>query len=209
MVEQDGPSEIDRKILVTAMCLHCGQRFPDIATATTHDKTCPEHPVVRQLAKVMDAERHEQVRLIDERDAAVQQVSECEAHAREVTRLLAECVSEKADAVEKLAVAQAEIDRLTIREEQREISASVLSRIINTRLAEIRQLKGQLAVAKRFIGDMAKLAWESGTIDCCDFDEQATKAGILIETSYDPAIHGEQDAEVGDPWFVVAEAWRV
>ncbi len=75
MVEQDGPSEIDRKILVTAMCLHCGQRFPDIATATTHDKTCPEHPVVRQLAKVMDAERHEQARLIDERDAAVQQLA--------------------------------------------------------------------------------------------------------------------------------------
>ncbi len=199
MTTQDG---IDRITLHSIVCLHCAERFPDISGATAHDKTCPKHPAVWQLAKVMDSERHEQSRLINERDAAVQQVAECEVHAREVTRLLAEYVSEKADAVEKLAEA-------TVREEQRVIQASLLSRIINTRLAEIRQLKDQLVVAKRFIGDMAKLAWESGTIDCCDFDEQATKAGILIETSYDPAIHGEQDAEVGDPWFVVAEEWRV
>ncbi len=25
----------------------------------------------------------------------------------------------------------------------------------------------------------------------------------------DPALHGDQDAEVGDPWYVIAPEWRV
>ncbi len=81
MTIQDGPASIERKILVTAICLHCNQSFPTVAEAHTHDATCPEHP-------------------------AVQQVAEAEAHVREVTRLLAECCREKADLGEQLAVAK-------------------------------------------------------------------------------------------------------
>ena len=78
MTTQDGPPEIDRKILVTAMCLYCQQRFATVAEAKVHDATCPEHPAVRQLAEV-NALLLEEMRLhsrtVGELDAAVQQLA--------------------------------------------------------------------------------------------------------------------------------------
>ena len=45
------------------------------------------------------------------------------------------------------------------------------------------------------------------SIDGADIQEIAEETGVLVETKYDPAIHGEQDAEPGDPWDVYSEAY--
>lgn len=49
----------------------------------------------------------------------------------------------------------------------------------------------------------------------CDLDggevqEKAVELGILVETKYDPAVHGTNDidAEAGDTWFVFSEAMK-
>lgn len=51
---------------------------------------------------------------------------------------------------------------------------------------------------------------EAGPFDGCDLDggsiqDEAVKAGILIETKYDPEQHeagSDCGAEEGDPWYV-------
>ncbi len=67
----------------------------------------------------------------------------------------------------------------------------------------------QLGLAKRFIARIIELYDKSYTVEGPDIWDAATKHGILVETKYDPALHGEQDAEAGDAWYVIAEAWRV
>ncbi len=67
----------------------------------------------------------------------------------------------------------------------------------------------QLAVAKRFIARIIELYDKSYEVQGSDIWDAATETGILVKTKYDPALHGEQDAEVGDAWYVVAEEWRV
>jgi hypothetical protein len=175
MTEQDGPSEIDRTMVTASnipwwpfYCKFCGASSRIIADARAHDATCPQHPAVQETenlnrlivllnATIIEHDRQNDVLL-----------AEAEAHAREVTRLLAECVSEKADLVE------------------------------------------QLAVAKRFIETTIKdYAWGLDIIDGGDLQARAVANGILLATTYDPALHGEQDAEVGDPWYVIAPEWRV
>ncbi len=65
----------------------------------------------------------------------------------------------------------------------------------------------QLAVAKRFIADLQER--QNYILDGFDVSEFMLKHGILIKTTYDPALHGEQGAAVGDMWYVIAEGWRV
>lgn len=107
----------------------------------------------------------------------------------------------------------AEIDRITLRFIAclycREQFPSVTEAKIHDTICPQHPAVQQVAVAKRFIADMFKLACEDGSIDVLDFDDEATRVGILIETRYDPAIHGEQDAEPGDPWYVIAPEWSV
>ena len=45
-------------------------------------------------------------------------------------------------------------------------------------------------------------------MDGADVQEVLQESGVLVETTYDPAIHGEQDAEPGDPWMVFSPAWN-
>lgn len=45
-------------------------------------------------------------------------------------------------------------------------------------------------------------------MDGADVQEVLQQSGVLVETTYDPAIHGEQDAEPGDPWLVFSPAWN-
>ena len=54
------------------------------------------------------------------------------------------------------------------------------------------------------VKDMLEQFWEhGGDVDGFDLQDSALKFGILVETKYDPALHGEgEDAEPGDPWYV-------
>lgn len=50
-------------------------------------------------------------------------------------------------------------------------------------------------------------AFEGHDLDGCEIQEMALKCGIIKETRYDPAVHGESncDAQPGDSWFVLVE----
>lgn len=39
-------------------------------------------------------------------------------------------------------------------------------------------------------------------IESVDVQECLEESGVLITTKYDPVLHGDQDAEPGDPWHV-------
>ena len=60
------------------------------------------------------------------------------------------------------------------------------------------------------LAEFARRCLKNGSFLGCDIDggeaqDWAVELGILIETTYDPALHGEsEDAEPGDPWFVFA-----
>lgn len=66
--------------------------------------------------------------------------------------------------------------------------------------------------------DLAKFArWciEQGPFEGCDIDgsdiqNKAVEYGILVETAYDPALHGENHvgAERGDEWYVFSPAFK-
>ena len=62
------------------------------------------------------------------------------------------------------------------------------------------EVRGALLLVK----DMLEQFWEhGGDVDGFDLQDSALKFGILVETKYDPALHGEgEDAEPGDPWYV-------
>lgn len=61
------------------------------------------------------------------------------------------------------------------------------------------------------LAEFAKRCIAEGSWRGCDFDgaaqDWAVELGLLTKTTYDPAVHGENDvdAEPGDPWYVFSE----
>lgn len=50
--------------------------------------------------------------------------------------------------------------------------------------------------------------WGGNDLDAADVQEKALELGLIVETKYDPEIHGRNEnseyAEPGDQWFVFA-----
>jgi hypothetical protein len=60
----------------------------------------------------------------------------------------------------------------------------------------------ELENLKKFAVSVVRGTWDVGSLDDADIQALAEKYGIIIETKYDPAIHGEHEfAHAGDPWF--------
>lgn len=53
-------------------------------------------------------------------------------------------------------------------------------------------------------------AWSGNDLDGGDVQNKAVECGILTETQYDPAIHGESEFEVepGDGWYVLSDEFK-
>ena len=53
-------------------------------------------------------------------------------------------------------------------------------------------------------------SWQGCNLDGGDVQDKAVEMGILVETKYNPRIHGENDcdAEPGCPWFVFSPAFK-
>lgn len=52
-------------------------------------------------------------------------------------------------------------------------------------------------------------AWNGNSLDGGEVQDKATELGLLIETKYDPTIHGPHDeAEPGCSWFVFSPAMK-
>ena len=49
--------------------------------------------------------------------------------------------------------------------------------------------------------------WEGNDLDGADVQRKAVECGLLTETKYDPALHGEADewVEAGDAWYVFCD----
>lgn len=65
------------------------------------------------------------------------------------------------------------------------------------------------------IAQLVKWAITEGCFEGCDLDggilqDKAVKAGVLIETKYDPAKHGPSDGDVdeGDRWYVFSDEFK-
>lgn len=64
------------------------------------------------------------------------------------------------------------------------------------------------------LADFARWCIQDGPFSGCDLDggsvqEKAVECGLLVETTYDPAVHGESDiAEPGDRWFVFSDEFK-
>jgi hypothetical protein len=199
--------------LHSTVCQYCHTQFFTIDLALAHQATCPDVPAVieeesdadRKLGDLLDSLAGVEGQMVSLATASILLAGQRKAESDRI-----EAIADLNLCREQLAVAQDEVERLTVREEQRVISHAVLSRIINTRLAEIRTLQDRLDVAKRFIATTIKdYAWGLDIIDGGDLQARAVANGILLATTYDPALHGEQDVEVGDPWYVIAPEWRV
>lgn len=49
-------------------------------------------------------------------------------------------------------------------------------------------------------------SWQGNDIDGGAAQDKAVELGLIVETKYDPAIHGENgDFEAGDSWYVPSE----
>lgn len=52
-------------------------------------------------------------------------------------------------------------------------------------------------------------SWRGHDLEGYDVERKALALGLIRETRYDPGVHGEAeiDANAGDPWFVLADAF--
>jgi hypothetical protein len=51
--------------------------------------------------------------------------------------------------------------------------------------------------------------FEGCDLDGCNLTDEAVKAGILVETTYDRTKHGGSDAaEEGDRWYVFSDEFK-
>lgn len=70
----------------------------------------------------------------------------------------------------------------------------------------IERLTQQRDALIRFARDMILEAFDGCDVDGGTIQDVAEREGLLIRTTYDPAVHKEVgDVEAGDEWFVVAD----
>lgn len=75
-------------------------------------------------------------------------------------------------------------------------------------LAERNAARADLDAARKYAAAWVAVArrWAGGhDIDGFDVQEIGVKSGALLETTYDPAVHGEADCEPGDSFFVLPD----
>jgi hypothetical protein len=64
------------------------------------------------------------------------------------------------------------------------------------------------------LAKLVKWAITEGCFEGCDLDggslqDKAVTAGVLVETTYDPAKHGPSDgADEGDRWYVFSDEFK-
>jgi hypothetical protein len=66
------------------------------------------------------------------------------------------------------------------------------------------------------IAEFARWVIESSAFSGCDLDggdvqQKAIECGLLVETTYDPSVHGTAtmyDAEPGDPWCAFSDSFK-
>ena len=66
------------------------------------------------------------------------------------------------------------------------------------------------------LAEFARWVLETSTFDGSDLDggdvqDKALECGVIVETNYDPAIHGETaicEVKPGDPWFVFSDEFK-
>jgi hypothetical protein len=114
----------------------------------------------------------------------------------------------------------------TISDEQRERCRSVIDRLMNE--SDVEDLAGyefmQALLSSEqaskengkklgeFAHQIIQIAFEGGSLDGGDIQDMGVKCGLLIETTYDPEIHGCPDhcsAEKGEEWYVYADCLKV
>ena len=56
-----------------------------------------------------------------------------------------------------------------------------------------------------FLKVALEAAWDGCGLDGGAIQDTAEAQGLIVATTYDPAIHGDNgDAEPGDHWFIIA-----
>jgi hypothetical protein len=63
------------------------------------------------------------------------------------------------------------------------------------------------------LAEFAKWAVEKGCFEGCDLDggsiqDKALECGVIVQTKYDPRLHGPQfcaELDPGEPWFVFSD----
>lgn len=61
----------------------------------------------------------------------------------------------------------------------------------------------------KFAAEIVAIAWEGGDADGATIQEIAESHGLVIRTTYDPAIHGPSDSvDPGDEWFVYSPEFK-
>lgn len=96
------------------------------------------------------------------------------------------------------------------RKHRARLSASLLDGLGQTKSADCghkpEQFGQTLSRAAEFVSwAMREGPWEGGSLDGDVLQDKAQSLGLIIETPYDPAAHGDNncDAEPGDSWFVL------
>ena len=59
----------------------------------------------------------------------------------------------------------------------------------------------------KFASKCINAAWEGDGVDGDEIQELAIALGLIVDTRYDPSLHGDSmwDAEPGDPWYVFSD----